>query len=45
MPSFFSAALLKKTWKYWWMESWVCSSVVPLQPRKLTVSWAASREV
>jgi len=40
-----SAVLPKKTWRYWWMGSWTWASNVPLQPRKPTVSWAASKEV
>ena len=28
----------------WWMGSWTWASNVPLQPRKPTVSWAASNE-
>jgi len=37
------AALRRRTSGYWWMRSSVWAGNVPWQPRKPTVSWAASR--
>lgn len=34
----------KMTQGYWWMASWTWDSNMPLQLRKPTVSWAASKE-
>ena len=38
------AALRRRTWGYWRMRSSTWAGNVRLQPRKPTVSWAASRE-
>ena len=37
------AALLRRTWGYWWIKSWTWATNTRLQPRRATVSWAASR--
>ena len=37
------AALLRKTWGYWWMKSWTWPGNVHSQPRKPAVPWAASK--
>ena len=36
------AALLRRTWGYWWMKSWTYANNVLSQPRRPTISWAAS---
>ena len=38
------AALRRRAWGCWWVKSWTWASNVCLQPRKPTVSWAASKE-
>ena len=35
------AAVQKRTWGSWWTPHWTWASNVPLQKRKLMVSWAA----
>jgi len=37
------AALPRRTWGYWWMKSWTWATNVRMQPRRPTVSWAASK--
>lgn len=34
-----------RTWGCWWVRGWTWAVHVHLQPRKPTVSWAASRDV
>ena len=38
------AALPRRTWVYRWMKSWTQAGSVCSQPRRPTVSWAASKE-
>lgn len=38
------AALWGRTWGFLWMKSWTCHSSMNLQPRRLTLSWAASKK-
>ena len=38
------AALPRRTWGHRWMKSWIWATDVYLQPRRPTISWAASRE-
>ena len=37
------AALPRRTWGCWWMKSWTWASNARSQPRRPTVSWAASK--
>ena len=39
------AALPRRTWGYWWMKSSTWLSNVCSQPRRPTISWAASKAV
>ena len=39
------AALLRRTWGYWWMKSWTWADNMHSQPGMSTVSGAASREM
>ena len=42
--SLLTAALPRRTWKYWWMKSWTWTTNVRAQLRSPTLFWAASRE-
>ena len=37
-------ALRRRTWGYWWMKNWTQPDNVHSQPRKPSISWAASQE-
>ena len=39
-----TASLPRRTWGYWWVKSWIWATSVSSQPRRPTVSWAASKE-
>ena len=39
-----NTALLRRTWGCWFMKSWTWATDVRSQPRRPTVSWAASKE-
>ena len=38
------AALLRRTWGYWWMKTWAWATNVCSQLRRPTISWAASKK-
>jgi len=38
------AALLRSTWRFWWMKSLTQASSGHVRPRRPTVSWAVSKE-
>lgn len=40
-----STVLRSRTWGCWWIRNWIKAGNTSLQSRKLTISWAASKEV